>query len=124
MSNVLHQNMAVTGSYIMAELDLTLSRDAGLVAAGSNKLDAGTVMGKLAASGEYVPFDPDADTGAEVVAGILYQGCDATVASVRRVFTARLTAVTEERLIWPEAITAEQKKAAIAALAAQFIICR
>ncbi len=124
MSNVLHQKMAVTAAYIITELDQALTRDVGMVASGSGKVDAGTVMGKLDVGGKYVPLDPDADTGAQTAAAILYQGCDATDADARRVFTSRLTAVSEPQLIWPADITAEQKVAAISALAANFVICR
>jgi hypothetical protein len=43
---------------------------------GSTKIPRGTVMGKVTATGKYVPYDDGAADGSEVAAGILGQGVD------------------------------------------------
>lgn len=111
------------GIYIAAEVLADLSRENGVLAAGES-LQAGTVLGKLTDTGEYVQFDPAADTGAENATAILYASKDATDAAQPIVVSARLTAVTGDELIWPDEIAEPAKEAAIAALAANFVIVR
>lgn len=65
----------------------------------------------------YVPFAGKADA-------ILYQGCDATAAAVRRTVTARASEVQISALIWPAGTTANQKTAGLAQLATLQIIAR
>lgn len=72
----------------------------------------------------YKDFDPTATDGSQVACAILYEGCDATDASVRRTITARDSEVVAAKLIWPEGIAAAAKTNAIAALAALGIIGR
>ena len=111
------------GIYIAAEVAVALSRENGVLAEGES-LQAGTVLGKLTATGEYVQLDPEADTGAENAAAILYASKDATDSAQPIVVTERLTAVTGDELIWPDGIAAPAKAAAIAALAAKHIVIR
>lgn len=77
-----------------------------------------------AADGKYAPLDEDGTDGREIAAAILYEGCDATDADVRRVITARDTEVTGGLLIWPDGISDGDKAAALAALEARGIIAR
>lgn len=111
------------GIYIVAEVAVALSRENGVLAAGES-LQAGTVLGKLTATGEYAQFDPAANDGSQNAAAILYASKDATDAAQPIVVSARLTAVTGDELIWPDGIAEPDKDAAIAALAANFVIVR
>lgn len=74
--------------------------------------------------GAYLPFDPAATNGAEIAAAILYEGCDATNAAVRRTLTLRDSEVTANELVWKDGLTIDQKAAALAHLAAHGIIAR
>lgn len=122
---VYEQSRAGTAHYIVSEAaNMYRSREMGTVASGSGVLKAGAVLGKLTAGGKYVPVDPDADTGAETAVAILYEGCDATSADVRRTLTVRDTEVQADVLEWPAGLTDNEKSAALTSLEAQGIIAR
>ncbi len=77
-----------------------------------------------AGSDKLVPLSLTATDGSQTAAAILYEGCDATSADVRRTYTARDTEVQVDMLTWPAGITDPQKTAALASLAALGIIGR
>ena len=74
--------------------------------------------------GKYVVFSASGADGRQTAVAILYEGCDATSADVRRTITARDAQVTALELIWPNGISDADKKAGLAALAARGIIAR
>lgn len=77
------------------------------------------------AIGKYKPYDPTASDGSEKAKAILYEGCDATSADVRRTITARDSEVHAAVLEWGAGVTTDQHKtAALADLAAFGIIAR
>jgi hypothetical protein len=118
------QNMARTGAYLISEPAGYRGRDQASMASGAGKVQPGTVCGKVTATGKFKPLNPTANDGTEVAAAVLFQGCDATDADVRRTFTVRDTEVTEAELIWPAGITANQKSNAITELSGRGIIVR
>ncbi|HHV69918.1 MAG TPA: head decoration protein [Ochrobactrum intermedium] len=124
MSTILHEDRRRTAHYIISEANGYRSRDVGLVASGSGKLIAGTVMARQSTTGKFVPYDPAGEDGSEAAAAVLYEGCDATSGDVRRTFTARDTEVQAEALIWPDTATDEQKNTALATLAGVGIVAR
>jgi len=65
-----------TGEFLLSD-EGSLSRGKGVVAAGHD-LAAGTIMGQVATSGEYVPYLDTATDGSEVAAAILYAPIDTT----------------------------------------------
>lgn len=75
-------------------------------------------------AGKYAPYDPTATDGSQTARAILYEGCDATSADVRRTVTARDTEVHAAVLVWGEDLTDGDKSAALASLAEQGIIAR
>jgi hypothetical protein len=109
--------------FVVSEASGTRSRDAVTIAQ-STVLEPGTVLGRLTATAKYVALDPAATTGAEVAAGLLRTGIDATTADVSAVALLRDAEVNGAELVWPDAITPEQKAAATAELAALGIIVR
>lgn len=115
---------AGAAQYIVSEANGYRSREQGVIASGSGVLKPGAVLGRLTASGKYVPFDPDAETGAETAAAILWEGCDATSADVRRTLTVRDTEVHADVLVWVTGTTDLEKTAALADLAAAGIVAR
>lgn len=61
-----------TGEFLLSEAPGTLSRDAAVVTVpASTTLAPGTVLGKIAVSGKYAPYDDANSDGTEVAAAIL-----------------------------------------------------
>ena len=92
------------------------SRERVTLATGHN-LALGTVIATDSATGKIAPLDP-ADTGSLSQAiGVLINDCDATNAdNPDALAVVRHAIVLRDALIWPVAITPEQKAAAIAQL--------
>lgn len=83
----------------------------GVVASGNN-LAQYTVVARLSASGELVPYDPEAAaTGAENAIGVLAYAVDATSADVECAYYWSGFFNTAA-LVWPAGITDAQKDAA------------
>ena len=104
------------GGYIADEVSVNLSRKQVVVAAGAGIVQAGTVMAVNSTSGKYVPLAPGGANDTDDAAGVLFDTVDATDADADAVVSAALTAVNASEIIWPDAITDNQKAAAIAQL--------
>ncbi len=124
MPPILEERIRRTGHYIVSESNGYRSRDVGIVASGAGKLLSGTVLGQVTATKKFTPYDPAATDGSEAAAAILYEGCDATSADVKRTLTVRDTEVQADVLIWAEGVTDAQKTAALAALSENGIVAR
>ena len=112
------------GDLLKYEAPNLYSRDRVTVASGQN-LPLGTVLGIVTASGQYKQIDPSAEDGTQVAAGVLLQGCDATLADRDNgLVVARHAIVSDHALQWPEAITAAEKASAIAQLKALGVLVR
>jgi hypothetical protein len=98
------------------EAESRYSRERVTLAAGHN-LTLGTVVATDTATRKIAPLDP-ADTGSlNQATGVLINDCDATSAdNPDALVVVRHAVVLRDALIWPEAITAEQKAAAITQL--------
>lgn len=113
------------GAFIKSEGNGDISRDTITIVSGAGSLIAGTVLGKITASGKYKPYDNDATDGSEVAAGILVYDVDATSADKLAVGIVREAEVFKARLIWGAGVTTEgEKTAAYADLAAKVVIAR
>lgn len=109
------------GNYIADEVSINLSRAPIVVASGAGVVLPGTVLGRITATGKYVPMPAVAATtpdGSETAAAILFDRVDATSADANAVATTTLTAVNAGDLIWPDGITENAKATAIATLEA------
>ncbi|MBC2669654.1 head decoration protein [Novosphingobium piscinae] len=94
------------------------ARDNLVLIAGQN-LRAGTVLGRISASGLFTILAPAAADGSQNAAAILGQATDATGGN--RSTSGLRTGPAEvlgNRLLWPAGITTPQRNAAISALAA------
>lgn len=113
------------GDFVINEANGTMSREQILLLRGA-KLDGGTVLGKVTASGLYAPLNLAAADGTQNAAAVLRDKRDAlTTADTRRaVVMARNCDLNGNKLIWPAGITAAQRKAAEAQLAATAILVR
>ncbi|MFU0503645.1 head decoration protein [Pseudaminobacter sp. NGMCC 1.201702] len=112
-----------TANFLVSEANgMYRSREEGTVAAGvAPGLLAGTILGKLTAGGNYVRYDPAAATGAEDIAGILFE---AAVGTVKRTIVVRDCEVNGAHLIYQAGADDAAKATANAALAALGIIVR
>ncbi len=111
------------GEHILSEANGERSRGA-IVVASSAALVAGTVLGKVTASGKYIQHDAGAATGEENAVAILYGSVDASAADADGTATERDSEVDDGLLTWPAGISAGDKTDAITSLAAQGIIVR
>ena len=111
------------GEFILAEANGTISREAVTIASGQN-LVAGTVVGKVSASGKYIAYDDDNADGSQTAAGILYAAVDASAADKPGVIIARHAEVVDSLLTWAATNDAGDKTAGKADLAALDIILR
>ena len=112
------------GDLLKYEEGLHYSREQNTVAVGQN-LELGAVVGRVTATGKLKRLDPAATDGTEDVAGILLSAIDATL--VERddaLLLTRHAIVASHAVVWPAAITPEQKAAATAALETRGILIR
>jgi hypothetical protein len=98
------------GAFIKSEANGELSREAIVLASGAGALLAGTVLGKITASGKYKAYDNDAADGTQTAAAILFRDTDATSADVAAVGIVRLAEVWRDRLVWGAVVTTQAEK--------------
>lgn len=116
-----HKMLPRVSAHVAAEVD-GISKDGITVEGGA--FASGTVLGKLA-NGNYTQLDVAAEaTEANEAEIVLYGHIDATAAPVAAVGHVRVCALYADKLTWPDAITAEQKAAAITKLATNHIVLR
>ena len=114
-----------TGAFLKSEAPGSLSRETITIASGAGILLAGTVVGKLTTGGKYKAYDNDASDGTQTAAAVILNDVDATSADVKVIGFVRLAEVYSNRLVWGAAVTTDaEKTAALADLAAQFVIAR
>lgn len=109
--------------FIVSEANGTRSRDTGTLISGQD-LDAGTVLGKITASGKLTQFDQDASDGSQNAAAILFSPCDASAGDAECVILARDAEVNGAELTWPADIETAEQTAAEAQLKALGIVVR
>lgn len=90
---------------------------------GATKIKAGTVLGKITASGKYVPLNPGAADGSQNAAAILGAYKDVTAGDKPAAVVIRDCEVNASELLWGAA-TAPQITTATGQLAALGIILR
>lgn len=114
---------ARAGEFIIAEGNGSISREEVTILSGQN-LAAGTVVGKVTASGKYIAYDDDNADGSQAAVGILYAAVDASAADKKGVIIARHAEVADSLLVWAGTNDAGDKTAGKADLAALDIIIR
>lgn len=115
---------ARTGEFLLSEAPGTLSREAVVIASGAGALAAGTVLGKVTASGKYIAYDDDNSDGSQAATGVLLAAVDATSADQDAVMIARLAEVADAKLVWASTNDAGDITAGKVDLAALNIIVR
>jgi hypothetical protein len=118
-----------TGEFLLSEGNGGISRATVTVTvAASTRLQAGHVLGKLTATGKYVPYDNVGADGSETAAGVLYDELDNTESLAPADFTGvavvRLAEVRKGDLQWESGLVDADKAAAYVDLATAFVIAR
>ncbi|MGI9276681.1 MAG: head decoration protein [Endozoicomonas sp.] len=116
-----------TGEFIVSEGNNSISRELVELAPDLTLLP-GTVLEKNTSTDVFGPLDPVAalngESGLQMAAGILWDHVSTDATGGEAVIIARLAEVDQELLVWPEAITDEQKATAVAELTSLDIILR
>jgi hypothetical protein len=112
------------GAFIKSEGNGDISRDTLVIVSGSGKLLAGTVLGKITATGKYKPYDNDAVDGSQTAAAILVYDVDATLADATAVGIVRLAEVWTSRLVWATSVLLAEKAPAYVELSAANVFVR
>lgn len=111
--------------FLLWEQGITYSRDNIVVASGSGELKAGTVLGKITASGKYKASTATGSDGGQTAAAVLLYDVDATSADVKVAAITRGAEVNGKILAYDATVDDDAKKAAKATqLAAVGIIVR
>jgi hypothetical protein len=117
-------NDLTLGDLLKYEEENLYSRDQVTVVSGQN-LKLGTVIGRVSATQKVKALDPSATDGSEVAAGVVLQSIDASAAEkTNGLIVSRQAIVADYALVWPVAITTEEKTAAIAQLEAIGVLVR
>ena len=99
------------GEFIISEADGHYSRDNVVIASGSGKLVAGTVLGKLTTGGKYVPSPNSAADGSQTGIAILLNNVDATSADVAAAVISRAAEVNGKTLTYEATVNDGTKQA-------------
>lgn len=101
-------------AFVLSEANRTLSREPITIVSGSGIVKAGTVLGKITATGKYAP-SPNASTagkeGAETANAIAAYEVDATSADVATVGITNDAEVKKPMLVYDSTVDDDTKKA-------------
>jgi head decoration protein D len=122
-------NVTRAGGFLQSEANFARSRDRVTIEGGSpgaGKLAAGTVLGKISASGKYVASPDTGGDGSQTAVAILWDAVDATDADVIATVIARDAEVRGEDLSYDSSVGTDPTKIATKStqLALQNIIVR
>ena len=101
-----------------------ISCDKITVASGQGPINAGTILGKITASGKYVQLTEGASDGSQVAGGILWDYVDATSADTLAAAITRYAEVTGGELTYPSGASGAQKLTANSDLLALGVLVR
>lgn len=88
-----------TGEFLISEGEGAISREAVTIKKRAAVYEAGTILGKVAATGLYKAYDPAATDGSETAVGVLYETTDASAADTVAVAIVRLAEVDGTLLV-------------------------
>jgi len=99
------------GDVVYFEEDHNFSKERVTVPDGFT-VELGEVLGKVTASGEYVPLDPAASDGSEIAAGIALTAKDLDIGDQVITVLVRHAIAKKDSLIWPDTISVPEQAAA------------
>lgn len=105
------------GGFLVSRQLGTYTSEPVTLLAGQNYL-AGTVMGRVTASGKYVRWNPANADGSQTVAGILFGSKNATAADKPGNLVTRVAQVNASELVWFTGATAGNITTGLAGLKA------
>lgn len=108
------------GEFLVSEANGSLSRETVTIDTG--ELLAGTVLGKITASGKYVQVDLAAVDGSEDAVAVLWDDVDASTADQLAAVIHRFAEVHEDRIVYPDGADTNDKNTIKASLLANSII--
>lgn len=111
-------------AFIIAEANGRLSREQIVLGITAVAVPSGTVLGKVTATGAYVPLAPAAGDGSQNAAAILFERREISAATQRAVGFVRNGEVNGRKLVYLNTVTGGQQAAAEAALAANGVLVR
>lgn len=124
MATVLNDRVRAV-EFILSEANPDRSRDTIVIASGSGVVTAGTVLGKITASGKYAPSPATGSDGAQTGVALNLYTVDATSADVKVTGLTRDAEVNGNCIFYAASVDDNTKKAAKATqLAAVGIIVR
>jgi len=113
------------GGFLVWEAFRDYTRETITVASGAGLLAAGTVLGKITASGNYAAHDPAAVDGTETAVAVLWGKADASAADAPAVALVRGPAIVNRHdLVFAGTPTEAEITAAHAALMDAGILVR
>ena len=113
--------------FLLWEQEEGYSREKVTLTASQGALLAGTVMAKVTGTGNYVPYDDDANgttAGVGIAAGILCYDTANSGSTQSIVIIARQAIVKNDLLVWEASNDAGEKAAAVVELTALGILVR
>ena len=111
------------GDLLKFEAPNLYSREEITVAQGQ-KLGLGAIIGQDSETDLIKAFNPAATDGTQNALGTLIAEVDAISANTKAVIVTRDAILADHAVVWPSAITLEQKAAAIKQLEARGVIIR
>lgn len=113
------------GEFLLSEAEGQRSRESVTVASGAGIIAPGTVLGRVTASGFFVPSPATGTDGSQTAVAIALYGCDATSAAQRIAVIQRDAEVMADSLVYAASVTDAPGRAAKATqLAVNGIIVR
>jgi len=110
------------GAYLIGNFDNNRTNAQVMLGVKATDYLPGTVLGKITATGIYVPLAPAAADGSQNFAGINYSRRPAATVAQRGAATVREATLNSNLLYYENAVTAAQKTAIEAQMAVQGII--
>ncbi len=116
--SVVLTNKIRSGGFIESEANFARSRDEVVIeggTGGAGQLYAGTVLGKITATGKYVECKSAAGDGSQTALAILYSDVDATAADVVAAVVSRDAEVRQADLTYDSSLTVNTANTQLAA---------
>jgi len=114
----MHTEKNYLSDVLLYEVNPRWSRKRVVVGVLAAAAAIGTVLGKVTATGVYVPLDLAANDGSEDAAAVLAEHLDISADEQLAIVIKRGAGVNAGTVVWPVGITTNQKAAAVAQLEA------
>lgn len=110
--------------HVVSEANYARSREQITLAATAVNLPSGTALGKVTATGHYVPLDPAGADGSQNFAGFLWERREINAGTQRAVAHVRDCEINGREVTYINALNAGQQTAFEAGAAAQGVLVR